>query len=77
MAEIGPCYLSGGLTMDKPKLIPCPFCGGTDIETGGTVLIGDKEKSWHVGCPDCGVWYDWLFRTEEEAIEAWNTRSGG
>lgn len=59
----------------SPELLPCPFCGGEDIEVNETILPGDTEKSYNIGCPDCGVWYDWIFDSEKEAIEAWNRRA--
>lgn len=49
--------------------------GGEDIEVNETILPGDTEKSYNIGCPDCGVWYDWIFDSEKEAIEAWNRRA--
>ncbi|HOR12300.1 MAG TPA: Lar family restriction alleviation protein [Anaerolineaceae bacterium] len=52
----------------------CPFCGGINIETGKTRITGRTKDSWHVGCPDCGVWYDWIFKDEAEAVAAWNYR---
>ena len=54
---------------------PCPFCGSKNIESMGTVLIGEKDEKFRIGCPDCGVWYDWLFYSEKEAVEAWNERN--
>lgn len=48
----------------KPKLKPCPFCGG---EAMTNKLY---ENEWYVYCPKCERNYD----TEQEAIEAWNKR---
>lgn len=56
---------------------PCPFCG----ENYAVELSCNSEtwswayKKWNVGCSDCGVWFDFIFDTDEEAIEAWNTRA--
>ena len=58
----------------KECLRRCPFCGENDIELGGTVLPGETEMKYRAGCPNCGVWFDWLFATEDEAREAWNNR---
>lgn len=59
----------------KGHLKPCPFCGSEDVETHGAVLLGETEETFRCGCPDCGVWYDWLFRSKEEAEDAWNARA--
>lgn len=58
---------------------PCPFCGSADIEIYGNTEIYDPKtrmdvKKVNIGCPDCGVWYDYLFDDEAEAIEEWNKR---
>ena len=68
--------MGGSENVEKIKLKPCPFCGGKDIEIGRTILPGEKIEKYNVGCPDCGVWYDWIFLSEEEAIEVWNERIG-
>lgn len=57
---------------------PCPFCGSDDIEIYGTKIYDIRSKmnvkKVNIGCPDCGVWYDYLFDDEAEAIEQWNRR---
>lgn len=56
------------------KLKPCPFCGGTDIESFQTKADWQDYTIWHIGCPDCGAWFETANWTEEEAVEAWNSR---
>ena len=59
--------------MSDIKLLPCPFCGG-EAELNG------RNGEYYV---DCNLQYGncacipttWGFETEEEAIEAWNTRN--
>jgi len=55
--------------MNKPKLKPCPFCGGKDITYGyvsGTIF----KAVWCYGChARTGP-----FQTERDAIAAWNRR---
>lgn len=57
------------------KLLPCPFCGGEARLTYST----DNHRQPYVTCdtpkcPGCNP-YQWYFRTEAEAIEAWNRRA--
>ena len=70
----------------KPKLRPCPFCGGkARIER----IPGMSIPMWKVGCAglmkelasDCpgnrrrqNITY--AYGTEEQAIAAWNMRAG-
>lgn len=56
-------------------LEPCPFCGG-EANTLHRPHVIDWRYS--VGCNDdeCRgfIGLSWLYKTEAEAIEAWNTR---
>lgn len=64
------------------ELKVCPFCGSAAYLTEG----GDGE-GWLVSCERCycvmGEGYDLrlgfhgMFKTEEEAIQAWNRREHG
>lgn len=56
--------------MDKIKLKPCPFCGGTDINCNHFELWTDDW--WDVGCPNCEMWA--RDESKDEAIAAWNRR---
>lgn len=58
------------------ELKTCPFCGGMKIETMESDVSWRLKNSWSIGCPDCGVWYDWIFKDEAEAVAAWNYRVG-
>ena len=56
-------------------LLPCPFCGGTDL-----AVVGDPRPQWLkwfvVLCPtvDCHT-IGPARRSEAEAIAAWNQRA--
>lgn len=49
------------------KLKPCPFCGGMN-------LYYTARMFYAVECADCGGKVVGAYRTEEEAVEAWNRR---
>lgn len=57
------------------ELKPCPFCGG---EAKIRTLGGTANKQYYAthDCVECKIDLieTWLFDTEQEAIEAWNTR---
>ena len=59
------------------KLLPCPFCGA-DAEIGHFRESADATRDrYYVGCSKeecCEI--DKIFRTEDEAINAWTTRQG-
>jgi Lar family restriction alleviation protein len=54
------------------KIKPCPFCGSEDIECKDH---SRKCDVWFIQCQDCYATFP-HFDSEEEAIEAWNTRVG-
>lgn len=57
------------------KYLPCPFCGGLDLEVMEQILEtgGCLGYGLTVYC-DCGV-QGAVAETEEEAISLWNTRA--
>ena len=67
------------------KLLPCPFCGGDDVNMGVRPHFREgKGNGWTVLCADCGGSIGYIERpdghfyaeydTKSEAIAAWNTR---
>lgn len=60
--------------MDSFDLKPCPFCGSKDIESY-QLTPGWTDPYWRIGCPNCGCWFEVANWTEQDAIEAWNTRA--
>lgn len=56
-------------------LLPCPFCGGE----ASVIDHHNDDGSVSVGCADdtclgfSGI--GWLYKTEDEAVEAWNRRA--
>lgn len=67
------------------ELKPCPFCGSGDAGIVRVKTIFDHVTGYLVLCPDCGCTVGFNtdteftaftdFSTEQEAINAWNTRS--
>lgn len=60
--------------MDKSELKPCPFCGGEAL-----TIYWDGSKTYSVGCVNTfvchgGTHTSKIYRTEQEAAEAWNRR---
>ena len=64
----------------KIELLPCPFCG----DTASLCYTNDNHRSPYVQCdgaiqtngtPSCyAMIQPWRYKTEQEAIEAWNRR---
>ena len=53
------------------ELKPCPFCGGEAVLIDNGCFVDVSCKNFH-----CRGWADSLmFKTKEEAIEAWNRRA--
>lgn len=56
------------------SLLPCPFCGGENIDVHVGVYVGRVEESVTITCEDClGSIYG---INREKAVAAWNTRAG-
>jgi len=62
-----------GLKEGKPGPAPCPFCGSG--ETGPDNLAGLKKTLYKIRCGECRAG-SFLFETADEALAAWNRRSG-
>lgn len=60
---------------DTIRLLPCPFCGGTDIvvEPDERGSGGQPVPPFHVGCSACKA--EQSHDYEDEAIALWNRRS--
>jgi Lar family restriction alleviation protein len=60
------------------ELKPCPFCGGEAEHK--MYFWGNHTKThkpiwcYYIFCAECGAMTDNIFKTEEEAITAWNRR---
>jgi len=66
--------------MKDNKLLPCPFCGGEAlIKTSRRYPSGKEITAYSPTCYNMAcVIYDAddnYYRTEQEAIEAWNRRA--
>ena len=63
-------------TFDDIKLKPCPFCG----EEAHITFSNDNHRRPYVECDTLhcagNKTYQWHYKTIEEAVEAWNRRSG-
>ena len=58
--------------MSKVRLEDCPFCGGPGK---GKDIPMPFRHGW-VGCPECGIYKNWV-HTPREAVRRWNTRVRG
>lgn len=59
--------------MIKPKLNPCPFCGGKAVMYDAGELYTEGRFSAY--CPECLIYFS--LASEKEAAEAWNRRASG
>lgn len=69
---------------DKPELLPCPFCGGTELymDMVGAKNIDGNEPSIVIECPTKNCAYGQFSRGHklvagdaEVATKLWNTRA--
>ena len=56
--------------MDNTELKPCPFCSGE------AEMLNYSENEWLVRCKECDGMVERWRKTEVEAIEQWNRRTG-
>lgn len=63
--------VKGKLTMNKPKLKPCPFCGARAIMVRPFGF--DKITTYHVECA-LGCCKTFPTATAESAVAKWNRR---
>ena len=61
------------------QLKPCPFCGGAANLLGRYDWSKDEDrcfaKHYYIKCTQCPNYRIKLFKTKQEAIEAWNRRT--
>lgn len=59
------------------ELLPCPFCGGDAVRMDflDNPPFKDMPGTRYFGCRKCCV-VSFTNMTEQQAIEAWNTRAG-
>lgn len=60
---------------NRPKLKPCPFCGGRAYRR--TVKWAGVPKFFVVHCTKCDVGTDCLRVDYKDAVEVWNRRVEG
>lgn len=60
------------------ELKPCPFCGAKESDEHGLRLINfSRNNTLGVECYRCEAMIGYTrYNTQEEAIEAWNSRCG-
>lgn len=63
--------------MNFPKLKPCPFDGSDEVSTYHYKVGKRMHDEFGIYCNGCdkSVTSDEGWKTEEQAIEAWNERS--
>lgn len=61
------------------KLKPCPFCGGEATQLFRLTPEGEERYIYGcctIKCVGNVLGLRWGFKTDKEAIEAWNRRAG-
>ncbi|MDR2902127.1 MAG: Lar family restriction alleviation protein [Lactobacillales bacterium] len=56
---------------NKPKLLSCPFCGGTPEP----FFLDGFPNLFYIWCPKCGV-HSHNYKTIQGAARWWNKRKG-
>lgn len=69
------------MTGDNIQLLPCPFCGSTDLVIRPDKAEDDNDRiyAYHVSCKTCSARGRNLYpvcwcESEQQAVEAWNDR---
>lgn len=60
--------------MSDTKLLPCPFCGGTNVTCREQWNTAAQFCGYVVCCWNCHI-ETWVCHSEAEAIATWNTRA--
>lgn len=60
--------------MNQPDLLPCPFCGLSDVRVESKHKLDDSVPM--VCCYNCKTNLVGRPRSVREAIDSWNTRDG-
>lgn len=60
------------MTISEEKLLPCPFCGSSNIDAAGWATSSGNHGP---ACDDCGASAGSATETIEQNIAAWNRRS--
>lgn len=63
--------------MESSAMLPCPFCGGSDVDASFASTLNDNdEPGQNAGCMNCGAGGPDA-TSDAEAIAAWNARPSG
>ena len=62
-----------GTKLDSSELLPCPFCGSSNLDHGDNWSCGDG----YVHCNGCGcTMSSFADDREQDAMRKWNDRKG-
>ena len=61
--------------MNKPVLLPCPFCASSERPAPATYHFNDKVRHI-VYCQNCGAAGPISYKSQAEAVELWNKLGG-